>query len=147
MRRSLLLTTSIVLVFAAVAIAAAVSYKTGTYKAGSAKKDGVSLRIKKGSFSVSRISFREACSNPSDSFTERFTFLKGSNAKLDGTINSKGKLNGHYKGPGGTVTVTGSVKGSKATVNGKESGSYTPSGSTATYKCSGSHTFYTKLSK
>ena len=147
MRRSLFLTASIILVFAAVAIAAAVSYKTGTYKAGSAKKDGVSLNIKHGSFSVSRISFRETCSNPNDSFSDRFTLLKGPNAKLDGTINSKGKLKGHYKGSGGSVTVTGSVKGSKATVNGNESGNYTPSSSTATYKCSGSHTFYTKLSK
>jgi hypothetical protein len=39
------------------------------------------------------------------------------------------------------------VKGSKATVKGKESGSFTPSTSTASYDCSGSKTFFAKLSK
>jgi hypothetical protein len=41
---------------------------------------------------------------------------------VDGTINGKGHLSGHYKGSGGSVTVTGT-------------------------DCSGSKTFFAKLSK
>lgn len=139
MRKSLLLAAALVLVLASTAFA--VSYKTGTYKAGSATRDGVTLRIASGSFSVSRISFMETCSNASDSFTDRVTFVKGSAAKLDGTIDRDGRLSGRYKGLGGTITVTGSVKGSAATVKGTESGRYTPPESTASYTCRGSKTF------
>jgi hypothetical protein len=145
MRRILLLAATMALVFAGIALAA--SYKTGTYKAGTSKGDGVKLRIQHGSFSVSRISFRETCSNASDSFSDRFAFVKGSQAKLEGTINGKGRLHGQYKSSAGTVTVTGHVKGSTATVKGKESGSYTPPDSTASYDCSGSHTFTAKRVK
>jgi hypothetical protein len=129
-----------------VGVALAGSYKTGTYKAGSATKDGVNLRIGTGTFSLSRISFTETCSNASDSFTERFAFVKGSKAKLDGRIDSKGRLSGTYKGQGGTVTITGTVKGSAATVKGTESGTFTPPQSTASYTCRGSKTFTAKLS-
>jgi hypothetical protein len=139
MRKTLLLAVALVLVLASNAFA--VSYKTGTYKAGSATRDGVTLRIGSGSFSVSRISFMETCSNASDSFTERFTFLKGSRAKLDGTIDGKGRLSGRYTGQGGSVTITGSVKGSAATIKGSESGKFTPPQSTASYTCRGSKTF------
>src|SRR4051794_25395852 len=110
MRRSFLLTAaSLALTFTGVALAA--TYKAGTYRAGSSSADGVSLRIKHGSFSVSRVSFIETCSNPNRSFTERFTFVKGSNAKLDGKINKTRHLSGHYEGSGGVVDVTGRVKG------------------------------------
>ena len=150
MRRTLLLAASLALAFAGVALAVsykAVSYKTGTYKAGSSSGDGVKLHIGHGSFSVSRISFRETCSNATGSFHERFTFVKGSEAKLTGTINRKGHLSGRYDSSDGTVKVTGSVKGSEATVKGSESGTYTPSSSTASYTCTGSHTFNAKRSK
>src|SRR3954462_11945734 len=114
MRRTALIAVSVVLAFAG--MAAAASYKTGTYKAGSATKDGVSLRIGQGKFSVSRISFRETCTSSSDSFSERFTFVEGTEAKLKGKINSKWHLKGRYESSAGTVTITGTVKGSKATV-------------------------------
>jgi hypothetical protein len=143
MRRTLLLAVSLVLTLAGVAVAA--SYKTGPYTAGSSQGDGVSLRIHRGSFSVSRISFQETCSNASGSFTEPFTFRKGTDAKLNGKINRKGRLSGRYKGPGGTVTISGRVKGSVATVKGSESGSFTPEGSAQPYNCSGSHTFKARL--
>ena len=141
MRRSLLLAASLALVSTGVALAA--TYKTGRYQAGSSSKDGVSLRIRHGSFSVSRVSFIETCSNPDRSFTERFTFLKGSDAKLDGKIDKTRHLSGRYESPGGVVKVTGRVKGSAATVKVSESGSFTAQDG-ETYNCAGSHTFHAK---
>jgi hypothetical protein len=141
MRRSLLLAATIALVFAGVAAAA--TYKAGRYEAGSSSKDGISLRIKHGSFSVARVSFIETCTNPDRSFTDRFQFLKGSNAKLDGKINKKRHLSGSYSSDAGVVKVTGTVKGSKATVKVTESGSFTAEDG-QTYDCAGSHTFHAK---
>ena len=145
MSRTLLFAACLAVAFAGVALA--VSYKTGTYKAGSSSGDGVKLSIGHGSFSVSRISFRETCSNANGTFNERFTFVKGSKAKLTGTINRKGHLSGRYHSSDGTVKVTGSVQGSAATVKGDETGTYRPSNSTASYTCTGSHTFHAKRSK
>ena len=116
MRRTLLLAASLAVAFAGVALA--VSFKTGTYKAGSSSGDGVTLRIGHTSFSVSRISFKEKCSNATSSFSERFTFVKGSAVKLTGTINRKGRLSGRFDSSDGTR-----------------------------YTCTGSHTFHAKLSK
>ena len=144
MRRTLLLAASLAVAFAGVALA--VSFKTGTYKAGSSSGDGVTLRIGHTSFSVSRISFKETCSNATSSFSERFTFVKGSAAKLTGTINRKGRLSGRFDSSDGTVKVTGSVAGSTATVKGSESGPFTASDGTR-YTCTGSHTFHAKRSK
>src|SRR3954463_10104888 len=96
MRRSLLLTAAILAV-ACTSVALAATYKAGRYEAGSSSGDGISLRIKKGSFSVSRVSFTETCSNPNRSFDERFTFVKGTNAKLAGKITKKGRLSGSYE--------------------------------------------------
>jgi hypothetical protein len=141
-RRTVLLAGSLALAFAGVALA--VSYKTGVYTAGSSSRDGVSLRIRHGSFSVSRISFRETCSNATDSFTDRFTFRKGSEAKLVGTINRRGRLSGRYESSAGTVKVTGSVAGSEATLNASETGTYTPTEGADPYTCRGSHTFHAK---
>jgi hypothetical protein len=146
MRKTLLIAAVVVLAFAGVATARSkpVSYKTGTYTAGSSSKTGVNLKINRGSFSVSRISFRETCTSANDSFSDRFTFVKGSNAKLTGTINRRGHFSGKYESGGSTVKVTGNVKGSTATVTGTESGPYTPPGSTTEYSCKGSHTFTAK---
>ena len=146
MRRIALLATCLVLALAGVAVAA-VSYKTGTYKAGTAKGDGVSLKVGHGTFSISRISFRETCTSSNDEFSDRFAFVKGSQAKLTGKINSKGHLSGTYKSSAGTVKITGTIKGSAATVKGSESGMYTPPSSTAQYDCRGSHTFHAKRVK
>lgn len=146
MLRVALLATSLVLAVAGAALAS-VSYKSGTYKAGSATGQGVSLKVRHGSFSLSRISFQETCTSSSDEFSEPFTFVKGSQAKLDGTINGKGHLSGSYKSSAGTVKVTGTVKGSAATVKGSEHGTFTPSSSTRQYTCRGSHTFHPKLVK
>src|SRR3954462_14255178 len=95
MRRSVLVAMVIALVFAGVAGAA--TYKAGRYEAGSSSKDGISLRIKHGSFSVARVSFIETCTNPDRSFTDRFTFLKDSNAKLDGKISKTRHLSGRFE--------------------------------------------------
>jgi hypothetical protein len=146
MRRTALLAACLALALTGVA-GAAVSYKTGTYKAGSAKGTGVNLKVSKGKFSVSRISFKETCTSANDEFSDHFQFLKGSNAKLNGKISSKCKLSGSYTGPGGSVKITGSIKGSAATVKGSEHGTYSPQGSTTHYDCSGSHTFTAKLAK
>jgi hypothetical protein len=146
MRRTVVLTTIFVLALAGVAVAA-VSYKTGTYKAGTSKADGVNLKVGHGTFSISRISFRETCTSANDEFSDRFAFVKGSNAKLSGKINGKGHLSGTYKSSAGTVKITGTIKGSAATVKGSESGKYMPPSSTAQYDCSGSHTFHAKRVK
>jgi hypothetical protein len=146
MRRTVVLAIGLTLALAGVAVAA-VSYKTGTYKAGSATGQGVSLKIKHGSFSLSRISFKETCTSSVDQFSEPFTFIKGSRAKLDGKIDSKSRLSGSYKSDAGTVKITGTVKGSAATVKGSEHGTFTPSTSTRQYDCRGSHTFHAKLVK
>ena len=141
MRRCTMLTAIFALTFTGLAFAA--TYKAGQYQAGSTTKDGLSMRIKHGSFSVSRVSFTETCSNPNRSFTERFTFVKGSNAKLEGKINKKRHLSGSYESSAGTVKVTGTVKGSKATVKVVEGGSFTAEDG-QTYDCSGTHTFHAK---
>jgi hypothetical protein len=141
MRRSMMLTVIVVLAFAGVAAAA--TYKAGRYEAGSSSKDGISLRIKHGSFSVARVSFIETCTNPDRSFTDRFTFLKDSNAKLDGKINKKRHLLGRFESDAGVVNLTGTVKGSKTTVKVTESGSFTAEDG-QTYDCAGSHTFHAK---
>src|SRR3954468_18710195 len=133
MRRSLLLTAAILAV-ACTSVALAATYKAGRYEAGSSSKDGLSLRIKRGSFSVSRVSFIETCSNPNRSFTERFTFLKTSNAKLNGKINKKRHLSGRYESAAGIVKASGTVKGSKATVKVTEGGSFTAEDG-QTYDC------------
>ena len=140
MRRSLLVAAILSLALAGSALAA---YKTGRYEAGSSTGDGASLRIKKGSFSVSRVSFTETCSNPNGSFDERFTFVKGTDAKLQGKIRKTGKFSGSYSSDAGVVKVTGKVKGSAATVNVSESGSFTREDGQA-FDCAGTHTFKAK---
>jgi hypothetical protein len=140
----MLLAVSLVLVSASTAFA--LSYKTGDYAAGTSDGDGVTMHVSRGSFSVSRISFQETCTSSNDSFKDRFAFVKGSAAKLTGKIGKKGHFSGTYKSGAGTVKVSGKVKGHKATVTGTESGDYTPSSSTTTYKCKGSHTFHAKRS-
>src|SRR3954462_10218913 len=112
MRRTLLQAMSLTLVYAGLAEAA--TDKTGSYHARRSTGPGVDLSIKRGSFSVTRVSYTETCSNPGRQFDEPFTFVKGSQAKLAGKINSKGRLSGHFESSGGTVDVTGSVKGSAA---------------------------------
>ena len=141
MRRTLLLAVSLTLVYAGLAEAA--TYKTGSYHAGSSKGTGVDLSIKRGSFSVSRVSYTETCTNPNRQFDESFTFVKGSQAKLAGKINSKGRLSGTYESAAGNVEVTGRVKGSTATLKFKEAGDVTADDG-QTYSCSGTHSFVAK---
>lgn len=145
MRRTVLLAVTLAVALAGAAYA--VSYKTGKYQAGSTTGDGVTMRIKHGKFDVSRVSFSEKCDSTYNSFPERFAFVKSKDAKLSGKINRKGRFSGRYKSDAGTVTVKGSVKGSKATVKASEHGSYTPPYSTAQYDCHGSHTFHAKRVK
>jgi hypothetical protein len=140
MRRTLLLTISFTLALAGLAQAA--TYKAGTYHAGNSQGTGVDLSIKRGSFSVARVSYTETCSNQNGSFDEAFTFVKGSQAKLAGKISKKGKFTGHFESSAGTVDVTGSVKGSTAKLKFTEAGSFTQDGQTN--DCSADHSFTAK---
>jgi DNA uptake protein ComE-like DNA-binding protein len=142
MRRTLLLTLSLTLASGG-AIAHAATYKTGTYAAGSPTGTGVSLSIKRGSFSVSRVSFTETCINQNGQFDEKFTFVKGSEAKLAGKITSKGKLKGHFESSAGTVDVTGTVKGSTTKLKFEEGGNFTADDG-QTYECGAEHSFTAK---
>jgi hypothetical protein len=141
MRRTLLLTVSLALLFGGMADAA--TYKTGSYHAGSSTGTGVDLSIKRGSFSVTRVSYTETCANPNRQFDEPFAFVKGSQAKLAGKINSKGRLSGRFESAAGSVEVTGQVKGSSAKLKFKEAGDFTADDG-QTYSCSGTHTFAAK---
>ncbi len=139
MRRVVILTVAFGLAASGAAVAA--SYETGRYAGGNAHHVGVALTIRSGSFSVQRISYVERCANPSTSFSDEFTFLSGSRAHLNGTINSQGHLSGRYHVSSGTVTVRGHVHGGAATVTGTETSSFTQGGKT--FSCHGSHTFQT----
>jgi hypothetical protein len=137
----------VVAVFAMTGVALALSYKTGTFKAGAqsgTSKTGVTLAVHKGSFSVKRISYPEKCTGGDPTFSDQFNFFEGTNASLTGKINKKGKFSGQYKTTGAVVKVSGKVHGKTATVNSSETNTYTPQASTATYTCHGSHTFTAK---
>src|SRR3954471_23019812 len=54
------------------------------------------MTVKKGSFTVQRISLTETCSNGVRSFRERFTFLAGPNARLAGGIGRQGHLSARF---------------------------------------------------
>jgi hypothetical protein len=148
-RSMALLAVALSLAFTSLALALA--YKTGTYAAGKALPNytqrGFELRlgVKAGSFRVMRISYPERCSSTTSSFSDEFTFLASSSASLTGAIDKHGHFSGQYRAGTGTVTVSGNVAGSKATVKGTETSTFTPNGSTAQFACSGSHTFKAQL--
>jgi hypothetical protein len=148
MRRVALLVLGLSL--ASTGVAMALAYKPGTFAAGKSlpnfKQLGAELRldIRTGSFRVRRISYPEVCSSATRSFTDEFTFLASSSASLTGAIDKHGHFSGKYRAGGGTVTVSGSVSGSKATVHGTERSTYTPTGSTTQFTCTASHTFQAK---
>jgi len=129
------------------AFAATLGYQTGTYKSGSQsgfKAPGINIRISPGSFSVKRVLMAETCTAAGQTPIHDFAgFTQSSDSKLTGKISKKGKLYGRYVS-GGSVTITGTIKGSKLTVNGSESSSYTPQGSTARYSCHASAVFTPK---
>lgn len=145
MRKVAVLTTGLVLVVAGVAMAA--SYKSGTYSVGnpSTKASGITLAIHKGSFSVQAMSFHEHCAATGSSFNDYFEFVSGSNAQIKGKINSHGKFSGKWSFPGGADKVSGTVKGSKATVKGSETSKYQPKSTSPVYTCTGSDTFHAAL--
>jgi hypothetical protein len=146
MRRLGLLGT-VVAVFAMAGVALALSYKTGTFKAGAqsgTSKTGLTLAVHKGSFAVKRISYPEKCTGGDPVIHDQFNFFEGSNAKLTGKIGKKGKFSGQYKTSGATLKVSGTVHGKTATVDSTETNKFTPQASTATYTCRGSHTFTAK---
>ena len=145
MRRLGVVTGTVVLALAGVAMAA--SYKPGTYSAGdpSTKAAGITLTIHKGSFSVQAMSFHEHCVADSGSINDYFEFKSGSGAQIKGKINAHGKFSGKWAFPGGNDKVSGTVKGSTATVKGSEKSEYKPSAGTPLYTCTGSGTFRAKL--
>jgi hypothetical protein len=137
MRRVAFLTVALAVVLTGAALAAA--YRTGHYSAGKRTDVGVMLTIGAGSFSLQRISFREHCTSARGSLTDEFTFLSGTRAHLNGTINGQGQLSGRYHASDGTVTVRGQVRGSSATVIGSETTKFTQG--RQTFTCHGSRTF------
>jgi hypothetical protein len=140
MRKLALLAVGLSLALAGVALA--VSFKTGLYKSGksiSYSTHGFELRLEvhRHSFSVQRISFPEMCTGGPVPYTDEFSFVQGSSASLTGAIANNGQFSGKYRSGGNTVTVSGRVEGSKATVKGSETSAGNPG-----YNCSGSHTFH-----
>jgi hypothetical protein len=142
MRRIVFLTLGIVLLASGAALAA--SYKTGLYSAGypSTAHTGIDITIHKGSFAVQAMSFHERCTSGRSSFTDYFEFVAGSQAKLNGKINARGKFSGKWVSGSGTDKVSGSVNGSKATVKGSEDTRYQPNPNSPVYTCKGHATFH-----
>ena len=121
----------------------ALSYKTGTYRAGNpATGAGVRMKISHGSFSVEVIRYHETCSYGSHTGVDYFKFIHGSNASLTGRINRSGQFSGSYHQSTGTVTVRGRVQGSSATVTSTEHGPYNPASTVQPNNCHGSHAFH-----
>ena len=75
MRRLAVVTGTVALVVTGVAMAA--SYKSGTYSAGnpSTKAAGITLTVRKGSFSVQAMSFHERCVAGHSAITDYFEFV------------------------------------------------------------------------
>lgn len=131
------------LLLALAAAAEALPYKTGTYTAGDQHDGpGVRLAVRPHAFAVKRISYHERCSNGSDSFTDEFTFVSGSQASLTDRIDRRGHFSGKYQSGDGKITVTGNVAGRRATLTGTEVSTYTPAGASAPYTCRGTHEFH-----
>jgi len=103
------------------------------------------MTVRKGRFSVGRISLTETCDNGVRSFTEPFTFKSGTNAKLAGKVTSEGRFKGRYTGPGGQVKVKGRVRGKRLKLTATESGTYAKEGE-PTFNCAGSITFSARRS-
>ena len=108
---------TLALICASVAAAAA-SYETGLYTAGT--KRGLKtphyyagVNINNGWFDVRRISLIAQCE---DGSTSGWHFVKGSVAQIRGKIRSTGRFSGRYEEPSGYFQVKGRVKGSKATM-------------------------------
>jgi len=124
------------------AIAPASSFQTGTYVAGNTTTGaGVKMQVKRHSFSVNVIRFREKSDYGTKSFSEYFKFVSGSEAKLTGEVASDGRFSGKYTSNAGYVSVHGRVQGNTATVTGSEAGPYNPASTVRPNHCSGSHTF------
>jgi hypothetical protein len=121
--------------------ALAASYTPGTYAAGSQHATGIKLVIKKGSFSLKRMSFQERCANRKHSFRDQFTFVAGKHASLTGSIDSHNRFSGKYRSSGGTVKLSGTVEGATAHLNGSESSTFTPSKAIGSVNCHGSKSF------
>ncbi len=123
--------------------APALSYKTGTYTAGNPGAGaGVQMKIRRGSFSVQVIRYRETCSYGSRTTTDYFAFSSGSSASLTGKIAPSGSFSGTYRSSAGTASVSGRMQGAAATVKGTEHGPYNPASTVSPNFCHGSHTFH-----
>src|SRR5436305_21715 len=107
------------------ALAATSGYQTGTYKAGSQsgfKAPGINIRISSGSFSVKRVLMAETCTASGHTAIHDFAgFQQSRTAKLTGKISKRGRLSGRYDSGSGSVTIAGTITGSKLTVNATES--------------------------
>lgn len=123
--------------------AVALSYKTGTYRAGNLKSGtATELRIRYGSFSVQLVRYPEECSYGSQTSADYFTFRSGSEALLTGKISPSGHMSGRYSASTGTAAVSGYVHGASATLTATEHGPYNPARTVSPNYCHGSYTFH-----
>ena len=151
-RRVVAAAIALTLAFAAVALAS--SFKAGSYAAGNPGKGaGVKMRIKRRSFAVKVIRYRETCEYGSRSFSDYFAFESGSAASLTGRVRSDGRFHGKYgsnapdASAGGQVSVRGRVRGTKAIVKSSEAGPYDPGSTVSPNRCSGSQRFRARLKR
>jgi hypothetical protein len=147
MRRFLLLTGLLALALTGTALA--LSYRTGTYKAGGQsgfKRPGIRIDIHRGSFNVERILMHETCkASGHPTFHDFGGFQQGHGAVLKGKVTQRGNFSGIYRASDGSYAkVSGHISGSDLTVSGREATHYTPEGSTVTYSCHASGTFTPK---
>jgi hypothetical protein len=108
------------------------------------KGSGARLTIGKYRFSVQVVRFPEECTYDEKTFTDYFTFRSGSRVHLTGAVKSSGVFTGTWGDSFNHVTVTGRVKGDKATVKVTEHGVYNPASNAHPNACQGSRTFLTK---
>ncbi len=104
------------------------------------------MTIRRGSFSVQVIRYRETCSYGSRTITDYFMFSSGSAASLTGKIAQNGHFAGSFRDNAGIASVRGHVRGATATVKGSEHGPYNPASSVSPNFCHGSHTFKARVS-
>ncbi len=99
------------------------------------------MTVRRGSFSVQVIRYRENCAYGSRRTADYFRFSSGTAASLTGRIAQDGRFSGHFADSAGVVTVTGRVHGSGATIASAEHGPYNPASTVQPNFCHGSHTF------
>jgi hypothetical protein len=97
-------------------VAAAASYRPGFYEAGTPKGRATlhwyaGVNVKRGAFSVRRISVIARCE---DGKNHEWHFIRGTRVQIKGRISSTGRFSGSYEEFGGYFKVRGRVEGRRA---------------------------------